>query len=121
VVTVFGDSIAADVGLAPRDGLASQLEMALGDLSVTAAVRSAGVPGGHFGRRTGAARRGGAQGELYRQVSWANGVALYPDLFAGVGPELRQADRVHPNAAGARVIAKGLAPLVAEALHPTSR
>jgi acyl-CoA thioesterase-1 len=59
----------------------------------------------------------GARGEVYRQVAEANQVTLYPDLFVGVGPELRQPDGVHPNAAGAAVIARGLAPLVAEALR----
>jgi acyl-CoA thioesterase-1 len=59
----------------------------------------------------------GPRGELYRQVAEANHAALYPDLFAGVGPGLRQADGVHPNPAGARAIAAGLAPVVAEALR----
>jgi acyl-CoA thioesterase-1 len=58
----------------------------------------------------------GARGELYRQVAEANHVALYPDVFAGVGPDLRQPDGVHPNPAGAKVIARGLATVVAEAL-----
>ena len=51
------------------------------------------------------------------EVAEANGVLLYPDLFAGVGPALRQPDGIHPDAAGARVIARGLAPLVAEWLQ----
>lgn len=55
-------------------------------------------------------------GGPHRAVAESNGVVLYPDLFAGVGPDLRQPDGVHPNAAGARVIARGLAPLVAAAL-----
>lgn len=59
----------------------------------------------------------GARGELYRQLAEANHVALYPDLFAGVGPDLRQPDGVHPNAEGAKVIARGLAAVVAEALR----
>jgi acyl-CoA thioesterase-1 len=59
----------------------------------------------------------GARAELYRQLAEANHVALYPDLFAGVGPDLRQRDGVHPNPAGAKVIAKGLAQVVAEALR----
>ena len=59
----------------------------------------------------------GERGELYRQVAEANGVLLDPDLFAGVGRDLRQADGVHPNAAGADVIARRLAPLVAQALR----
>ena len=59
----------------------------------------------------------GPRGELYRQIAEANHVALYPQLFAGVGPGLRQPDGVHPNPAGAKVIAAGLAPVVAEALR----
>lgn len=59
----------------------------------------------------------GARGELYRQIAETAHVALYPDLFAGVGPEMRQPDRIHPNAEGARIVAAGLAPLVAEALR----
>jgi len=59
----------------------------------------------------------GARGSLQRQVAEENGVALYPNLFAGVGAGMRQIDGVHPNATGAKVIAKGLAPLVAEGLR----
>jgi acyl-CoA thioesterase-1 len=41
----------------------------------------------------------------------AGGVAFYPDLLAGVGRQrqLLQADTVHPNAAGVKIIAAGLA------------
>jgi acyl-CoA thioesterase-1 len=53
-------------------------------------------------------------------VAEASQVALYPDLFAGVGPDLRQPDGVHPNLAGAKVIAAGLAAVVAQALHDRS-
>ena len=60
---------------------------------------------------------GGPRGDLYRQIAEANQVALYPHLFAGVGPDLRQRDGVHPNPAGAKVMARGLAPVVAEALR----
>lgn len=164
VVTLFGDSIAAGYGLAPADGLASQLEAALAALGVRAEVRNAGVPGDSsprgLGRLNGSVRKdtavcivefGGndrrlglpealtrdsldamvkqlkARGvtvilvglggdELHRQVAEANRAALYPNLFAGVGSGLRQPDGVHPDAAGAKVIAQGLAPLVAEAL-----
>ena len=59
----------------------------------------------------------GARSEIHRQVAEANNVALYPDLFAGVGPDLRQPDGVHPSAAGAKVMARGLAAAVAEALR----
>jgi acyl-CoA thioesterase-1 len=60
---------------------------------------------------------GGQGGNLYRQLAEANHIALYPDLFAGVGRDLRQADGLHPNAAGERVIARGLAAVVAEAMR----
>jgi acyl-CoA thioesterase-1 len=45
-------------------------------------------------------------------------VALYPDLFAGVGrnPALLQSDGIHPNAKGVRIIASRLAPVVAKVL-----
>ena len=168
IVTLFGDSIAAGYGLAPADGLASQLQAALAGLGVAAVVRNAGVPGdssaGGLARLSGSVRKdttlcivefggndrrlgfpesltrdsldaivkqlkdrgvtvviaglgAGARGEVHRQVAEANQVALYPDLFAGVGPELRQPDGVHPNPAGAKVIAAGLAPVVAQALR----
>ena len=46
------------------------------------------------------------------------GVALYPDLLAGVerNPALTQSDAIHPNAKGVKVIAARLAPVVAKAL-----
>jgi acyl-CoA thioesterase-1 len=53
----------------------------------------------------------------FASVAHAEGVALYPDLLAGVGPALRQGDGVHPNAAGVKLIAAGLAPVVARALR----
>jgi acyl-CoA thioesterase-1 len=59
----------------------------------------------------------GPRGHLYRQLAEADHAALYPDLFAGVGPDLRQPDSVHPNPAGAKVIARGLAAVVAEVLR----
>jgi acyl-CoA thioesterase-1 len=59
----------------------------------------------------------GARSELYAEIAQANDVALYPHLFAGVTVNQRQPDGVHPNPAGARVIARGLAPLVAQALR----
>jgi acyl-CoA thioesterase-1 len=54
---------------------------------------------------------------VFPAVARAERTPLYPDLLAGVGPALRQADGVHPNAAGVRVIAAGLAPIVARALR----
>jgi acyl-CoA thioesterase-1 len=46
------------------------------------------------------------------------GVALYPDLLAGVerNPALSQSDAIHPNAKGVRIIAARLAPVVAKVL-----
>ena len=48
----------------------------------------------------------------------AHGVALYPDLLAGVARNraLNQADGIHPNAQGVTIIARGLAPVVARVL-----
>ena len=54
-------------------------------------------------------------------VAKAEGIDLYPDLLAGVARRaiLNQPDGIHPNAAGVRVIAHQLAPLVARALRRT--
>ena len=48
----------------------------------------------------------------------AGGAILYPDLLAGVGrdPHLLQRDAIHPNAAGVKIIAQRLAPVVMKAL-----
>jgi acyl-CoA thioesterase I len=56
-------------------------------------------------------------GAVFAAVARAEGALLYPDLLAGVGPALRQGDGIHPNAAGVKVIAAGLAPVVARALR----
>jgi len=53
---------------------------------------------------------------VFPAVAGAARVPLYPNLLAGVGSGLRQADGLHPNAAGVKVIAAGLAPLLAHAL-----
>jgi acyl-CoA thioesterase-1 len=57
--------------------------------------------------------------QVFPAVARTEHVALYPDLLAGVGgnPALRQGDGLHPNAAGVRVIAARLAPLIAQALR----
>ncbi len=56
---------------------------------------------------------------VFPAVAKAKHVSLYPDLRAGVGqnPALSQRDGLHPNAAGAAVIAARLAPVVARALR----
>jgi len=56
---------------------------------------------------------------VFPAVAKAHGVALYPDLLAGVArnPTLNQGDAIHPNAEGAAIIAGGLAPMVARLLR----
>ncbi|HEY1752268.1 MAG TPA: GDSL-type esterase/lipase family protein [Caulobacteraceae bacterium] len=56
-------------------------------------------------------------GALFPAVAAAEHTPLYPDLLAGVGPALRQGDGIHPNAAGVKLIAARLAPVVARALR----
>jgi acyl-CoA thioesterase-1 len=55
---------------------------------------------------------------VFPSLARSRHVALYPDLLAGVErqPGLKQADGLHPNAAGVRRIAKGLAPVVAKVM-----
>ena len=55
---------------------------------------------------------------VFPAVARAEGVPLYANLLAGVQgePRLNQPDRLHPNPAGARIIAQRLAPAVARAL-----
>lgn len=56
---------------------------------------------------------------VFPEVAKAERVALYPDLLAGVygHRDLIQADGVHPNAAGAAIIARRLAPVAARMLR----
>jgi acyl-CoA thioesterase-1 len=56
---------------------------------------------------------------IFADVAKARGVRLYPDLIAGVGrnPALKQPDGIHPNAAGVKIVAARLAPVVARALR----
>lgn len=55
---------------------------------------------------------------VFPAAAKAHRVAFYPNLLAGVArnPKLNQADGLHPNAAGVRVIADGLALMVAKVL-----
>ena len=55
---------------------------------------------------------------VFPAVAKAQGVALYPNLLAGVAqvPKLNQSDGFHPNAQGVAIIAKGLAPVLVKAL-----
>jgi acyl-CoA thioesterase-1 len=56
---------------------------------------------------------------VFPAVARGAGIALYPDLLAGVAriPTLNQPDGIHPNAAGVSIIAARLAPLVARSLR----
>ena len=55
---------------------------------------------------------------VFASVARTHGVALYPNLLAGVAQTrgLNQKDGFHPNAQGVQIIARGLAPVVAKAL-----
>ena len=55
---------------------------------------------------------------IYPSLAKAHGVTLYPDLLAGVARNraLNQADAIHPNAQGVRIIVNKLAPVVAKEL-----
>jgi len=55
---------------------------------------------------------------VFPAAAKAHGVTFYPNLLAGVArnPKLNQSDGLHPNAAGVRVIAERLAPVVARVL-----
>lgn len=55
---------------------------------------------------------------VFSDIARARGVALYPDLLAGVmrNRALVQSDGLHPNAKGVAIIARGLAPVVAKVL-----
>ena len=57
-------------------------------------------------------------GAIFPALARQHGVALYPDLLAGVAgnPRLNQRDGIHPNAVGVVLIAGKLAPVVARAL-----
>jgi acyl-CoA thioesterase-1 len=55
---------------------------------------------------------------IFPALAKAHRVALYPDLLAGVSRNgsLNQGDAIHPNAEGAKIIATGLAKVVAKEL-----
>jgi acyl-CoA thioesterase-1 len=56
---------------------------------------------------------------LYPALARETGVSYHPDFVTGVVgvPRLMQRDGIHPNAAGARIVAERLAPTVAAALR----
>ncbi|MDP1631096.1 MAG: arylesterase [Caulobacter sp.] len=57
-------------------------------------------------------------GAVFPALAKQHGLILYPNLLDGVAghPRLNQRDGIHPNAAGAAIIAARLAPVVARAL-----
>jgi acyl-CoA thioesterase-1 len=178
IVTVFGDSITAGLGLPAAQALPAQLQAALQRAGVAATVRGSGVSGDTTASALGRldfsvqadtsvcvvalggndllqsippeatranldrivkrlksrrirvviaggrapARTSGAYGRafnaVFAEVARANAVPLAPDLLAGVidNPAMKQSDGLHPNAAGARLIASRLAPAVANAI-----
>ena len=63
--------------------------------------------------------RGAGFDALFARVAAGEGVALAPDILAGVSPGAgtTQADGLHPNARGAALIAARLAPAVLRALE----
>jgi acyl-CoA thioesterase-1 len=69
--------------------------------------------------RTGSGAYGRAFDAVFPNVARAGGAILAPDLLTGVEdrPGFRQADGLHPNAAGVKIIAAHLAPAVARALR----
>jgi acyl-CoA thioesterase-1 len=56
---------------------------------------------------------------VFPALAKKHGVALYPDLLAGVArvAALNQGDAIHPNGRGVQIIAAKLAPVVARALR----
>jgi acyl-CoA thioesterase-1 len=76
---------------------------------VLAGMQAPASLGGDYAREFNAA---------FTDVARAHGVITYPFLLAGVAGVrgLNQKDGIHPNAAGAKTIARRLAPVVARAL-----
>ena len=149
IVILLGDSITAGYGLAQKDALPAQLELALRRLGVDVQVHGAGVSGDttadglarvDFSVRADAAlclvELGGndlLQGAdpvqigasfahdfnaAFPAAAEAGHAPLYPFLLEGVAgnPALLQADHIHPNPAGVKIIAAKLAPFVAKNL-----
>ena len=60
---------------------------------------------------------------VFPRLARAEHVTLFRDLMAGIGrnPALKQSDAIHPNAAGVKIIAAKLAPVVAKALATRRR
>jgi acyl-CoA thioesterase-1 len=77
---------------------------------VLVAGRAPAASSGSYGRAFNA---------VFPEVARATGAVLAPDFLVGVSdnPALKQADGLHPDAAGVRLIAQRLAPVVARALR----
>jgi acyl-CoA thioesterase-1 len=78
--------------------------------AVLAGVQVPAVLDGEYGR---------AFNNAFAAAAGRHDVIFLPDLLDGVvlNPDLNQSDGVHPNAAGVAVIARRLAPLVAQGLN----
>lgn len=94
-----------------RDNLTRIIKrlQARGVTVVLAGMRAPEALGGAYAREFNAA---------FRALARTPGVLSYPNLLDGVVGirSLNQRDGIHPNAAGVKVIARGLAPVVAKAL-----
>ena len=64
----------------------------------------------------------GAFGGIFRAVAEKNRATLIPFFLEGVGgnPELNQWDRVHPNAAGQRILAENVWRVIEPLLRRTT-
>ncbi|WP_374472105.1 arylesterase [Phenylobacterium sp.] len=77
---------------------------------VLAGVRVPDLLGGRYARDFN---------QAFASVARTHGVLFLPNLLEGVvlNPDLNQRDGIHPNAAGVNLIARRLAPLVAQGLQ----
>ncbi len=122
--SVQPDTRVCVIELGANDYLQS-VEPKLMQANLTAIVRRlktrgvAVVLAGSNAPRTGSGAYGRAFDAVFPSVARAGGATLAPDLLAGVEdrPGFRQADGLHPNAAGVNIIAARLAPAVARALR----
>lgn len=93
------------------EGIVTRLK-ARGVTVVLAGVQAPVILAGAWGRSFNGA---------FANVAQRHGVVFVPDMLAGVAlnPNLNQSDGIHPNAAGVGVIARRLAPVVAQVLPKT--
>lgn len=91
-------------------------------LAIVRRLRGRGIPAAIAGMRAPPildAAYVRAFDSVFADVGRETGAPVYPFLLEGVAfdPRLNQPDRIHPNAAGVRVIAARLAPFVAGAVR----